>query len=82
MQQQAPNAGGARERIHIFKLGHRWYFKQFFDAPQIFDALAKYYNRERFRFELTTAAERDEVMQYLTANGYDPVIIEDSCGLR
>ncbi len=82
MRKQAPNAEGEPGRIYIFKLGHRWYFKQFFDDPQLFEALSKYYIRERFRFELTTVAERDEAMKYLKANGYDPVIIEDTCGVR
>ncbi len=82
MRKQAPDAEGAQGRIYIFKLGRLWYFKQFFDDPQLFEALATYYNRERFRFELTTVAARDEVMKYLRAQGYDPIIIEDTCRLR
>jgi len=82
MQKQAADATGAQGRIYIFKLGNLWYFKQFFDDPQLFETLAKYYNRERFRFELTTVAARDEAMKYLKANGYDTIIIEDFCSLR
>lgn len=65
--------------IYIFKLGSLWYFKYFFEDREIANDLAEYYNRDRFRFELKSIEERDNVMKYLKEKGFEPVPIIDAC---
>jgi len=71
-----------KEQIFIFKLGSLWYFKYFFDDRGIFEDLSDCYNRDRFRFELKTVEERDNVIRYLKEKGFEPVTIVDTCDLR
>jgi transposase len=68
-----------KERISTFKLGRLWYFKYFFKNHKIFEKLSGYYNRDRFRFELKTVEERDNVIRYLKEKGFEPVTIVDTC---
>ena len=68
-----------KERILIFKLGRLWYFRHFFDDQEIFRDLSRYYNRDRFRFELKSVEERDNVIRYLKVKGFEPVTIIDVC---
>jgi hypothetical protein len=82
MTEDATQEEANRDRIYIYRLGRLWYFKHFFEEPQLFDALSRYYNRERFRFELASSAELEKVTKYLEANGFEPVVVEDRCGLR
>jgi hypothetical protein len=72
-------ANPERERIYIFKLGSLWYFKYFFDDREIFENLSGYYKRDRFRFELKTVEERENVIRYLKEKGFEPVTIVDTC---
>jgi hypothetical protein len=66
-----------RPRINIFKLSGAYYFKHFFDDPELFRELEPYYEKERYRFKMKTAGERNKVMKLLDMKGYDPTLIED-----
>ncbi len=64
-------------RINIFKLSDGYYFKHFFDDPELFMELEPYYEKPRYRFKMATAGERNKVMKLLDRKGYDPTLIED-----
>ncbi|HWR26582.1 MAG TPA: hypothetical protein VN316_01765 [candidate division Zixibacteria bacterium] len=66
-----------RPRINIFKLGGAYYFKYFFDDPEMFKELEPYYEKARYRFRMATTGERNKVMKLLDRKGYDPTLIED-----
>jgi hypothetical protein len=66
-----------RPRINIFKLSGAYYFKHFFDDPGLFRELEPYYEKERYRFKMKTAGERNKIMKLLDMKGYDPTLIED-----
>ncbi len=66
-----------RPRINIFKLGGAYYFKHFFDDPQLFRELEPFHEKGRFRFKMATVGERNKVMKLLDRKGYDPTLIED-----
>jgi hypothetical protein len=66
-----------RPRINIFKLSGAYYFKHFFDDPELFRELEPFYERDRYRFKMLTQGERNKVMKLLDRKGYDPTIIED-----
>ena len=60
-----------RPRINFFKLSGAYYFKQFFDDPELFRELEPYYEKQRYRFKMATAGERNKVMKLLDRKGYD-----------
>ncbi|HEY9206243.1 MAG TPA: hypothetical protein VIO58_10020 [Candidatus Methanoperedens sp.] len=64
-------------RINIFKINGVYYFKHFFDDPQLFKELEPFYEKQRYRFKMPTAGERNKVMKILERKGYDLVLIED-----
>jgi hypothetical protein len=66
-----------RPRINIFKLSGAYYFKQFFDDPELFRELEPFYEKSRYRFKMPTVGERNKVMKLLDRKGFDPNIIED-----
>ncbi len=66
-----------RPRINIFKLGGAYYFKYFFDDPELFRELEPYYDKARYRFRMATAGERNKIMKLLDTKGYDPNLVED-----
>ncbi len=66
-----------RSLINIFKLGGGYYFKHFFDNPELFRELEPFYEKARYRFRMATAGERNKVMKILDRKGYDPNLIED-----
>ncbi len=66
-----------RPRINIFKLGRAYYFKYFFDDPELFRELEPFYEKQRYRFKMATVGERNKVMKLLDIMGYDPILIED-----
>ncbi len=66
-----------RPRINIFKISGAYYFKHFFDDPELFRELEPFYEKSRYRFKMPTAGERNKVMKLLDRKGYDPTIIED-----
>jgi hypothetical protein len=65
-----------RPSINIFKLQGAYYFKHFFDDPELFRDLELFYDKPRYRFKMATAGERNKVMKILDLKGYDPTIIE------
>ncbi|MCX9010538.1 MAG: hypothetical protein OIN66_05380 [Candidatus Methanoperedens sp.] len=54
-----------RPRINIFKLGSTYYFKHFFDDPEMFRELEPYYDKPGYRFRMATIEERNKVMKLL-----------------
>ncbi len=59
-----------RKKITLFKLGKLWVFKQYLDDKETFKTLADYYNKDYFRFELKTFAERNRALKILDRAGY------------
>ncbi len=66
-----------RPHINIFKLSSAYYFKYFFDDPEMFKELEPFYEKARYRFKMATVGERNKVMKLLDMKGYDPTLIED-----
>ena len=66
-----------RPRINIFKIDSAYYFKYFFDDPELFRQLEPFYEKQRYRFKIPTAGERNKIMKLLERKGYDPTLIED-----
>jgi hypothetical protein len=66
-----------RPSINIFKISGAYYFKHFFNDPELFRELEPFYDKSRYRFKMATAGERNKVMKLLDMKGYDPTIIED-----
>jgi hypothetical protein len=67
-----------KKKLNIFKIGKLWCFKYFFDDKEIFKDLMEYYNRDKYRFELSTVGDRNKTMKYLGKKGFEPVLIEDT----
>ena len=67
-----------RPRINLFKLNKAYYFKHFFDDPELFRELEPYYEKANYRFKMTTAGARNKVMKLLDRKGFDPNIIENA----
>ncbi len=53
-----------RPRINLFKLNKVYYFKHFFDDPELFRELEPYYEKQHYRFKMTSAGARNKVMKY------------------
>src|SRR4030067_975831 len=66
-----------RPCINIFKLNKAYYFKHFFDDPELFQELEPYYEKASYRFKMASAGARNKVMKLLDRKGFDPNIIED-----
>ena len=69
-----------RKRITVFKLGKLWVFKHFFDNKALFLALLGNYNKELYRFELTSVGARNNALKLLERNGFDYDLVEDLKG--
>jgi hypothetical protein len=67
-----------RPYINIFKLNKAYYFKHFFDDPELFRELEPYYEKASYRFKMASAGARNKVMKLLDRKGFDPNIIEDA----
>jgi hypothetical protein len=52
------------EKITAFDTGKRYIFKNYFDEDQLFQQLEKYYNRDKYRFEIPYE-DIEEVRQLL-----------------
>ncbi len=52
-------------RINIFKIDNAYYFKYFFDDSELFRELEPFYEKQRYRFKMPTAGERNKVMKLL-----------------
>jgi hypothetical protein len=66
-----------RPCINIFRVSGAYYFKHFFDDPELFRELEPFYDKSRYRFKMATAGERNKVMKLLDMKGYDLTIIDD-----
>jgi len=66
-----------RKKINIFKVGKLYCFKHYFNDREIFEELSKYYNEEKYRFECSTAGERNKIIKYLWKKGFDATLIEN-----
>jgi|SRR5659263_227580 len=66
-----------RPTINLFKLNKAYYFKHFFDDPELFRELESYYDKSSYRFKMASAGARNKVMKLLDKKGFDPNIIED-----
>lgn len=66
-----------RKKINVFKVGKLYCFKHYFNDKQVFEELSDYYNKERYRFECSTAGERNKIIKYLWKMGFDAYLIED-----
>src|SRR5659263_271873 len=67
-----------RPCINIFKFNKAYYFKHFFDDPELFRELEPYYEKSNYRFKMTNAGAKNKVMKLLDRKGFDPNIIEDA----
>ena len=67
-----------RPCINIFKLNKAYYFKHFFDDPELFQELEPHYDKASYRPKMASAGARNKVMKYLDRKGFDPNIIEDA----
>ena len=67
----------SRKKINIFKIGKQYCFKAYFSDKEIFKELSEYYNKKRYRFECSTASERNKIIKYLWKAGFDTNLIED-----
>ncbi len=60
-----------RPIIKIFKIGNAYYFMHFFDDLELLRELEPYYEKRHHRFKITTAGERNKVVEILDKRGYD-----------
>jgi hypothetical protein len=67
----------SRKKINVFKIGKQYCFKAYFSDKEIFKELSEYYNKKRYRFECSTASERNKIIKYLWKAGFDTNLIED-----
>ena len=66
-----------RKKINVFKIGKLYCFKHYFNDKQVFEEMSRYYNKEKYRFECSTAGERNKIIKYLWKVGFDAYLIED-----
>lgn len=69
------------EEIPAFDLGDTYLFKTYFDEDQLFNQLKKYYNNDKYRFEVPES-DLGQVKQTLDDFFYELAIedgIEDYC---
>ncbi|QCC48525.1 hypothetical protein [Halobellus limi] len=59
-----------QERITVFEFGQTYLFKQYFDKDDLFQQLDKYYDSDKYRFEVP-GEELSEVRQILNNFFYD-----------
>jgi hypothetical protein len=55
------------EEITVFKIGDRYIFNTYFDEDQLFKQLEKYYNKDKYRFEIPDSVfgqVRQEIEKY------------------
>lgn len=64
------------EEITAFEFDDYYLFKQYFDEDELFSQLKKYYNGDKYRFEVP-AGELPRVKQILDGYYYDLSIVDD-----
>jgi len=62
--------------LYVFEVNDQYLFKQYLDAPELFDALRGYYVRDEYRFEVPVD-EFDDVAARLRDHGFEPTIVDD-----
>ncbi len=67
----------SRKKINIFRIGKLYCFKAYFSDKEIFKELSEYYNKKKYRFEFSTASERNKIIKYLWNAGFDTNLIEE-----
>lgn len=65
-----------QEEIAAFEFAGRYVFKQYFDEDDLFQKLEKYYNKDRYRFEVPEE-DLSQVRQVLDNYFYDLETIDD-----
>lgn len=65
------------KKINIFKIGKLYCFKHYFNDREVFKELSQYYNEKKYRFECSTAGERNKIIKYLWKAGFDAYLVED-----
>ncbi len=71
-----PSFGVDRERLNVFAVGEAYLFAEYFDRPDLFEALSEYYVDDAYRFEVPDE-EFPEVRERLEDAHYDPVVVTD-----
>lgn len=69
------------EEITVFETGNRYTFKTYFDEDQLFKELEKYYNDDKYRFEIPKS-DLEQVRQILENYYYELDVtdsVEDYC---
>lgn len=69
------------EEITVFKIGDKYIFKTYFDEDQLFKQLEKYYNDNKYRFEIPES-DLGRVRQILENYYYELDVtgsVEDYC---
>jgi hypothetical protein len=69
------------EEITVFETGNRYTFKTYFDEDQLFKELEKYYNDDKYRFEIPQI-DLEQVRQILENYYYELDVtdsVEDYC---
>ncbi len=64
----------------MFKLRGHFVFRNYFDDKEIFMEFADHYNRNHYRFEFKTPAERNKALKILERRGFDVDLVEDPKG--
>jgi hypothetical protein len=54
-----------RPCINFFKINKAYYFKHFFNDPDLFRELEPYYDKANYRFKMASAGARNKVMKLL-----------------
>jgi hypothetical protein len=62
-----------RPSINIFKISGAYYFKHYFDDPELFRELEPFYEKNRYRFKMPTSGERNKVMKLLDRKAKTPL---------
>lgn len=62
-------------RVNVFQVGDTYLFRRYFEESAVFDALERFYNRRRYRFEVPSEAYRD-VEGLLAGHGYEVSVVD------
>ncbi len=63
--------------VNVFRVHDRYLFAHYFDDGDLFQELDTFYSPDRYRFEVPTEAELDDVRDTLAAYGYDVNMVDD-----
>lgn len=69
------------EEITVFEIGDTYIFKEYFDENQLFKELKKYYNEDKYRFEISDS-DLEQVRQTLEKYYYELEVadsVDDYC---